>query len=189
MVKQRIAFAELHITAKGAFTRRIVLARMNGQRAAIVCPPRTCFNAFFTKRNQCGPRLCERKSFHALFSRSCDDCAANVLRDLRDDRVAESPQSVHPSGNPMSHSTHVGFNVPPTISFRRKPPSLAGGFEYAGPPDPSEAFGVGNIFTAVGSDGFPLAKHFGALLPSVALGVGHIRTAPASVRYSLPFLR
>jgi hypothetical protein len=27
--------------------------------------------------------------------------------------VAEAAQSVHPSGNPISHSTHVGFNAPP----------------------------------------------------------------------------
>ena len=38
----------------------------------------------------------------------------NHLCDLRDNRVAESPESVHPSGYPMSHSTHVGFNCPPT---------------------------------------------------------------------------
>ena len=31
---------------------------------------------------------------------------------MRDDRVAEAMQAVHPSGNPMSHSTHVGFREP-----------------------------------------------------------------------------
>ena len=34
------------------------------------------------------------------------------FNDLRDDRVAEASQTVHPSGNPMSHSTHVGFSEP-----------------------------------------------------------------------------
>ena len=46
-----------------------------------------------------------------------EDRAAYDFRDLRDDRVAESPQSVHPSGNPMSHSTHAGFRAPPTAAF------------------------------------------------------------------------
>ena len=27
--------------------------------------------------------------------------------------VSESSQSVHPGGNPMSHSTHIGLNFPP----------------------------------------------------------------------------
>ena len=36
--------------------------------------------------------------------------APNDFRDLRDDGVAESFKAVHSSGNPMSHSTHVGFN-------------------------------------------------------------------------------
>lgn len=35
------------------------------------------------------------------------------FRDLRDDGIAERGKAVHPSGNPMSHSTHVGFNCPP----------------------------------------------------------------------------
>jgi hypothetical protein len=45
------------------------------------------------------------------------DCAADDFRDLRDDRVTEGVQAVHPRGNPMSHSTHVGFNEPPTAAF------------------------------------------------------------------------
>ena len=32
---------------------------------------------------------------------------------LWDYGVSESFESVHPRGNPMSHSTHVGFNLPP----------------------------------------------------------------------------
>src|SRR6201993_2628277 len=42
----------------------------------------------------------------------CQDRAADQFRDLRDDRVAEPFKAVHPSGNPMSHSTHVGFSDP-----------------------------------------------------------------------------
>jgi len=38
-------------------------------------------------------------------------------RDLRDDRVAQPSQTVHPSGYPMSHSTHVGFSAPPTAAL------------------------------------------------------------------------
>jgi len=43
--------------------------------------------------------------------------------DLRDDGVAEASQSVHPSGNPMSHSTHVGFSCPPAAVCKLSPPS------------------------------------------------------------------
>ena len=32
------------------------------------------------------------------------------FKELRDNSVSESSKSVHPSGYPMSHSTHVGFN-------------------------------------------------------------------------------
>src|SRR5262245_33207425 len=52
-----------------------------------------------------------RRSIRAL--RRADP-PRDPFRDLRDDRVAEPSKAVHPSGNPMSHSTHVGFNVPPT---------------------------------------------------------------------------
>jgi hypothetical protein len=44
-----------------------------------------------------------------------EDQPPDVFGDLGDDGVSEGPQSVHPSGNPMSHSTHVGFNGPPFI--------------------------------------------------------------------------
>ena len=39
-----------------------------------------------------------------------------MFGDLGDYGVAESSQSVHPRGNPMSHSTHVGFSCPPVDS-------------------------------------------------------------------------
>lgn len=34
------------------------------------------------------------------------------LRDLRDDGVSKGLKSVCPIGNPMSHSTQVGFSCP-----------------------------------------------------------------------------
>jgi hypothetical protein len=71
------------------------------------------------------------------------------FRNLRNYGVAESSKSVHPSGNPMSHSTHVGLRLPP--------PSAS--------------------FTAWGSEGLPRAKYLGALLPSVAFGVGQVLAA------------
>jgi hypothetical protein len=43
--------------------------------------------------------------------------ASDPLDNLRDDGVAESSKSVHPSGNPISHSTHDGFNFP-RMAFR-----------------------------------------------------------------------
>jgi hypothetical protein len=43
-----------------------------------------------------------------------DDAPAEPLRDLREEGVPEGSKAVHPAGNPMSHSTHVGFNCPVT---------------------------------------------------------------------------
>jgi hypothetical protein len=43
-----------------------------------------------------------------------DDALAEPLGDLGDEGVSEGSKSVHPVGNPMSHSTHVGFRLPPT---------------------------------------------------------------------------
>jgi hypothetical protein len=56
------------------------------------------------------------------------DHPADDLGALRDDRVAEGPQSVHPAGNPISHSTHVGFSGPEVTSLRSMEPSRPGGF-------------------------------------------------------------
>jgi hypothetical protein len=49
---------------------------------------------------------------------------ADQLGDLRDYGVSEAAQSVHPLGNPMSHSTRVGFNCPPTTCGRQSPALL-----------------------------------------------------------------
>src|SRR5690606_26967149 len=42
------------------------------------------------------------------------DSSSDEFRDLGDDSVSETSDSVHPIGNPMSHSTHVGFSCPDT---------------------------------------------------------------------------
>jgi len=41
------------------------------------------------------------------------DGAPDHLGHLGDYSVSEAAQSVHPGGNPISHSTHVGFREPP----------------------------------------------------------------------------
>ena len=49
------------------------------------------------------------------------DSPPDFLDILGDDCATEGAQSVHPIGNPISHSTHVGFRAPPapdvTVSF------------------------------------------------------------------------
>ena len=46
----------------------------------------------------------------------CHDHTAYEFCDLWDYSVSESFKSVHPSGNPISHSTHIGFSRPPVSS-------------------------------------------------------------------------
>ena len=41
-----------------------------------------------------------------------EDRAADQLGDLGDYGVSEGSEAVHPIGNPISHSTHVGFSCP-----------------------------------------------------------------------------
>jgi hypothetical protein len=67
--------------------------------------------------------------------------------DLRDDRVPEASQTVHPSGNPMSHSTHVGFNAPPAGdgSTARPNKQFAGALPMLVPSFQSRLVGVGHI--------------------------------------------
>ncbi len=55
-----------------------------------------------------------------LSLRRLNYCSPDDFDDLRDDRVPEASQTVHPSGNPMSHSTHVGFNAPPAAALSGK---------------------------------------------------------------------
>ena len=83
--------------------------------------------------------------------------------DLRDDRVAEAPQSVHPSGNPMSHSTHVGFSCPVlpgsiTTPFKLPCDTSCVCDLLPNIPDPlwHTAVGVGHITAATASTKLPL---------------------------------
>jgi hypothetical protein len=51
--------------------------------------------------------VCEQEFF---------DANREGFRDRRDDGIAEASDAVHPMGNPMSHSTHAGFNSPPSAT-------------------------------------------------------------------------
>jgi len=44
-----------------------------------------------------------------------DDLSPNPLRDLGDEGISEGSKTAHPSGNPISHSTHAGFSDPPAF--------------------------------------------------------------------------
>lgn len=77
---------------------------------------------------------------------------ADQFDDLRDDGVSEGSKAVHPIGNPISHSTHVGFSpprfpelTPSTIPTVRGSEDccLPGAFDM--PAFQSPAFGVGQI--------------------------------------------
>jgi hypothetical protein len=85
-----------------------------------------------------------------------EDRLPDERRDLRDDRISEGSQTVHPSGNPISHSTHVGFSAPLT-----KVPRAAAALRWFDPPPIVIPLlrGVGNIFAIHGND-FPRASLF-----------------------------
>ena len=86
-----------------------------------------------------------------------DDAAPDPFRDLWDDGVSESSKAVHPSGYPMSHSTHVGFSAPFSSASDK-------------------------ILRSCFRD--PLPPHLQNAAPPVsvtAVGVGHSRAAPVSV--------
>ena len=73
------------------------------------------------------------------------DPGADHRDDLRDDGIAEASQAVHSAGNPMSHSTHVGFSAPPAAAGRHGVFLL----KSAGPTvRKSRAVGVGHIVNA-----------------------------------------
>ena len=111
---------------------------------------------------------------------------------MRDDCVAETPQSVHSSGNPISHSTHVGFSVPPTTSNNgRAFRSIVACDAF--PERQSREVGVGQCLAAAGN---PDRMSF-AILPlfsaSFAFGVGHnpdavpaVRCTNGGSRYAVP---
>ena len=108
------------------------------------------------------------------------DGVADELGDLGDDRVPATLETVHSRGNPMSHSTHVGFNCPPAgitpIAGSVSCPRRCPGFEE---PFQSFAEGVGVRAIAVARSSPPLPSRF-ALAKSgplgEAFGVGQILT-------------
>lgn len=98
---------------------------------------------------------------------------------MRDDGISEGSKTVHPSGNPISHSTHVGFNEPPvaraTLEGRsssptdRRPAGCDGPFQSVAP-------GVGqNRTTSFKGREFvgKVSSETGAPFQSLLLGVGH----------------
>ncbi len=102
-----------------------------------------------------------------------DHCSADHFGDLGHDGVSEASQSVHPMGNPMSHSTHIGFSRPLfPASIRPRPPS----------PRTASVRDIPGcaLLVAVFREPLPLA--------SPAVGVGHIRTAMPSDGPGLPFV-
>jgi hypothetical protein len=111
-----------------------------------------------------------------------EDEAAPDFRDLWDDRVSEYAQAVHPRGNPMSHSTHVGFSEP-RIAF----------WPCDWRPERLLAVGVGHRALLTASIRFPPFRPFLGVtrppcVPSVARSVGHIRAAPNRVGLPLMYV-
>jgi hypothetical protein len=125
----------------------------------------------------------------------CKDGASDEFWDLRNYGISEGSKSVHPLGNPMSHSTHVGFNAPPAaaitawsnLSFDRFLPFFlvkAAGLE----PFAIVADGVGHnpyfaIAPNVGRNAAPeLAERLKYAPLSTVTGVGNNPEPVASVR-------
>lgn len=132
--------------------------------------------------------------------------AANQFGNLRDYGVSEPFKAVCSIGNPISHSTHVGFSPPrlPELTPSAMPTDLGsedccrpGAFDI--PALKSPAFGVGHIATAQPNlFGFarpsPLQVNERSTLAFAELGVGHDPDAVASVAcanvgswYAVPF--
>ena len=139
-------------------------ANISGSRTeAAPCPLPACASAcpfapfssstrtgLFTSVNNRLPRACTRSArFFSVFAFSCIGIVhfylCNRLKNrkklLRNYCVSETFKSVHPIGNPMSHSTHVGFNWPPTTTSKLGPPSPC----FCPAARAFCAFGVGNI--------------------------------------------
>jgi len=114
-----------------------------------------------------------------------EDSAPDQFRDLRNDRVAQRNQSlttVHLAGRPINHSTHVGFNCPPTTS------GSCGVCPFSERPWPdrqSLAAGEGKRTAVAKLSGFRVANRLALiplLSPSSAVGVGHDPEAVPLVR-------
>ena len=142
--------------------------------------------------------------------------AADDFRDLRNDAIAEASKAVHSAGNPISHSTHVGFNAPPAIRSTASGNVLSGDFPLAisvsglAPRFQSLLDGVGQIRAATAS-GIPKPLPFRCFafsrsrrachvsndslsFATIASGVGHnpdsvptVRGTNGGSRYAMPF--
>jgi hypothetical protein len=107
------------------------------------------------------------------------DCLEYRETDLRHYGVSESSKSVHPSGYPMSHSTHVGFSGPVEPSamaawlrkrcaeVRGRLPSFAASFQASNAFGPSVllscAFGVSHMRRATGGSSSRLTYSLGSI--------------------------
>ena len=112
-------------------------------------------------------------------------CLRCALRHLS---VANGFKSVHPSGHPISHSTHVGFSCPPSLAItawsNRSEDRSAPLFrvsEAGELPLLIDATGVGQDFAAAGRPfrGFVVSK-FPRFSASLAFGVGQCFAACSS---------
>ena len=123
----------------------------------------------------------DRQPVLLIVIESGENGAPNQFRDLRNYGVSEGCKSVCPIGNPISHSTHVGFSFPPSIAImewsnrsrERSRPFLRVRLFGLLPFD-IDAVGAGQNFTAVTKESiFPAAMkafEFGII---VLRGVGH----------------
>jgi hypothetical protein len=91
-----------------------------------------------------------------------EDAPPDPLGDLRDERVAERGEALHPIGNPISHSTHSGFRCPRGPRLRAR--------EWTAP----ESVCRPRLFAGPGAEEYPFRA-------SVAVGVGQVRAMCSSV--------
>jgi hypothetical protein len=114
--------------------------------------------------------------------------SADHLADLGHYGVPEGSDSVHPSGKPINHSTHLGFSCPgvPASDIGCAParctavaslsphgePVLGGGRSSGCAPLASLAVGVGQVLAASRSPGFPLLY---LVAPPVGVGQCPVR--------------
>jgi hypothetical protein len=121
--------------------------------------------------------------YHLFNIRDCPEEGVYLLRDYR---VSEASQAVHPGGNPISHSTHSGFREPEAPERISSPgresrfPAPGGRVAFFA----SFAVGVGNIRATPArvSRGFvwsPRSRVYPCPLQSVAVIVGKIWFAAA----------
>src|SRR5579885_2374040 len=128
------------------------------------------------RRDTATPAVSPPRSFHPLRRRY--DLPPDPFRDLRHDCVAEAFKSVHPSGYPMSHSTHIGFNCPPiwSGSVGVESPWVRSRQLFAHVPFQSREVGLRNSTSVTSSRPPPMRFgrfQSGTRFPSLAVGVAH----------------